>query len=97
MYYAIRETLESCETLPASPYVAVMNVAEWQAKKDTFDLGIDLEMSLSKIYGTKAEVNYDSLTGTFSIIIFDFSAELKSNAVFFTTSSHPRYAENEDS
>ena len=67
MYYAIRETLESYETLPASPYVAVMNVAEWQAKKDTFDLGIDLEMSLSKIYGTKAEVNYDSLTGTFSI------------------------------
>ena len=67
MYYAIRETLEPGDTLPASPYIAVMNVEQWQAKKDSFDLGIDLEMSLSKIYGTKAEVNYDSLTGTFSI------------------------------
>ena len=67
MYYAIRETLENCEELPASPYIAVMNVAQWQAEKDSFDLGIDLEMSLSKIYGTKAEVNYDSLTGTFAI------------------------------
>ena len=67
MYYAIRGTLEKCEKLPSSPYVAVMNVQQWQAKKDSFDLGIDLEMSLSKIYGTKAEVNYDSLTGTFSI------------------------------
>ena len=35
--------------------------------KESFDLGIDLEMNLSEIYGTKAEVNYDSLPGTFSV------------------------------
>ena len=67
MYYAIRETLTNSEYRPASPYIAVMDVEQWQVEKDSFDLGIDLEMTLSEIYGTKAEVNYDSLTGTFSI------------------------------
>ena len=67
MYYSIQETLKISEQLPASPYVAVMTVDEWQREKDSFDMGIDLDMNLSEIYGTKAEVNYDSLTGTFSI------------------------------
>ena len=66
-YYSIRETLEVAPYKPAAPYVTVMTVAEWQNLKDSFDMGIDLEMSLSEIYGTKAVVNYDSLTGTFSV------------------------------
>ena len=71
MFYVIGETLEvsdfeSCRS-GEKPYAAVLNMAEWQQMKDSFDLGIDLEMNLSEIYGTKAEVNYDSLTGTFSV------------------------------
>lgn len=66
-YYSIRETLEISPERPVDPYVAVMNIEEWHDLKDSFDMGIDLEMNLSEIYGTKAEVNYDSLTGTFSI------------------------------
>ena len=67
IYYSIRETLERCSVKPDAPYVAVMNISEWHDLKDSFDMGIDLEMNLSEIYGTKAEVNYDCLTGTFSI------------------------------
>ena len=67
MYYYIGETLESRETRPEKKYVAVLSVAQWAELKDSFDMGIDLDMNLRKIYGTKAEVNYDSLTGTFSI------------------------------
>ena len=71
MFYVIGETLEvsdfeSCRS-GEKPDAAVLNMAEWQQMKDSFDLGIDLEMNLSEIYGTKAEVNYDSLTGTFSV------------------------------
>ena len=67
MYYAIRETLKASKTRPTSPFVAVMTVDEWKDQKESFNMGIDLEMSLSDIYGSKAVVNYDSLTGTFSI------------------------------
>ena len=67
MYYYIGETLECRETRPENRYVAVLDVAQWSELKDSFDMGIDLEMNLREIYGTKAEVNYDSLTGTFSI------------------------------
>ena len=67
MYYAIRETLESATTRPEPPFAAVMTVAEWNEQKESFNMGIDMEMNLSEIYGSKAVVNYDSLTGTFFI------------------------------
>ena len=71
MYYYIRSTLEKAEhlnfTKKNSRYVAVLTSAEWLEHKDQFDMGIEMDMDLSSIHSTKAEVNYDSLTGTFSI------------------------------
>lgn len=71
MYYLIRQTLvptefaqlkSSCEQ-----YVAVLTPAQWAVQKESFDMGIDIEPQTGEIHSTKAEVNYDSLTGTFSI------------------------------
>ena len=71
MFYVIEEMLEISDyqnfRKSEKPYVAVLNRAQWLQMKESFDFGIDLEMNLSEIYGTKAEVNYDSLTGTFSV------------------------------
>ena len=71
MYYYIRNTLEKT----ASPdlkgkgekYVAVLTSAEWLENRDRFDMGIELDFDLMSVNSTKAEVNYDSLTGTFSL------------------------------
>ncbi len=50
-----------------SQYVAVLTPEEWAAQKDSFDMGIDVEPDMNDIYTTNAEVNYDSITGTFAI------------------------------
>ncbi len=70
MYYSICETLiettlQEC-TSGKYPYVAILSAEEWEQKKDSFSMGIDLDMTL-EMDTTKAEVNYDSLTGSFSI------------------------------
>ena len=71
MYYLIKNTLEQTETLDlnkkSSKFAAVMTSAEWLEQKDRFDMGIEMDIDLTSIHSTKAEVNYDSLTGTFSI------------------------------
>ena len=71
MFYLIEETLKevSREELTASKkqYVAVLSFEEWKQYGDSFDLGIEMDPDLSEIFTTKAEVNYDSLTGSFSI------------------------------
>ncbi|MCR4767619.1 MAG: magnesium transporter CorA [Saccharofermentans sp.] len=71
MYYLIEETLKkaSREDLKSTDkqFVAVLSSEEWKNNKDSFEMGMDIEPELSEIYLTKAEVNYDSLTGTFSI------------------------------
>ena len=48
-------------------YVAVLTPAEWITMRDAFEMGIDIEPDTIEIYTTNAEVNYDSVTGTFSI------------------------------
>ena len=48
-------------------YVAVLSPGEWIAMRDAFEMGIDIEPDTIEIYTTNAEVNYDSVTGTFSI------------------------------
>ena len=48
-------------------YVAVLTSAEWQEQRERFDMGIDQEPDAAAVHNTKAEVNYDSLTGTFCI------------------------------
>lgn len=71
MFYYIRNMLEETGKLDFSrgnaPFAAVLTSAEWLESKDQFDMGIEMDMDLSLIHSTKAEVNYDSLTGTFSI------------------------------
>lgn len=71
MYYYIRKTLEKAEKLDfkrkKEKYVAVLNSVEWLENRDKFDMGIEMDIDLLIIHSTKAEVNYDSLTGTFSV------------------------------
>jgi magnesium transporter len=71
MYYYIKNTLEKGKKLDLrgknGKYVAVLTSAEWLESRDRFDMGIEMDIDLSVVHSTKAEVNYDSLTGTFSI------------------------------
>ncbi len=69
-YYVLKDTVISCpQTDPSGSekYVAVLTPAEWQSRKALFDMGIELEPDTCDIHSTKAEVNYDSLTGSFKI------------------------------
>ncbi|MCR5215325.1 MAG: magnesium transporter CorA [Lachnospiraceae bacterium] len=71
MYYLIGENLEEVtkkDILHATKqYVAILSSEEWKQDCSNFEMGIDIEMFSSEIFITKAEVNYDSLTGCFSI------------------------------
>lgn len=73
MYYLIKEALTPCsaEEIKNSDYqyVAVVTPEMWQTDQSNFDMGIDMELKVNAddIHSTKAEVNFDSLTGTFSI------------------------------
>ena len=71
-YYLLGETFLPCgpEDLKdpeGRKYVAVLTTPEWRAERDRFDMGIELEPDAADIHNTKAEVNFDSLTGTFLI------------------------------
>ncbi|MCR5508122.1 MAG: magnesium transporter CorA [Lachnospiraceae bacterium] len=71
MFFLIGELLKevSKEEIKGTDkqYVAVISFEEWKESRDSFEMGIDLEPDISEIYTTKAEVNYDSLTGSFCI------------------------------
>ena len=69
-YYLLEETIRPCtenELFKDKKYVAVVSTSEWEKQRDIFDMGIELEIDVDDIHNTKAEVNYDSLTGTFLI------------------------------
>ena len=71
MYYLIRSSLTEVprEMISAqnAPYVAVLTRSQWLIERGSFDMGIDIDPFAHQIHSTKAEVNYDSLTGSFSI------------------------------
>ena len=71
MYYLIDTMLRNCSEKEChsgkQQYVAVLTPEEWNTQRDSFEMGIDMEQNILEIYTTKAEVNYDSVTGTFSI------------------------------
>jgi magnesium transporter len=69
VFFAIEETLRAVdrEDLKGKQFVAVMSFEEWLKKKDSFEMVIDMDLDLKEIFLTKAEVNYDSLTGSFAI------------------------------
>ncbi|MBQ1401127.1 MAG: magnesium transporter CorA [Firmicutes bacterium] len=71
-YYLLEERIRPCNAEDLhdgmdSKYVAVLTTPEWKVERDSFDMGIELEPDAGNIHNTKAEVNYDSLTGTFLI------------------------------
>ncbi|MBQ7064673.1 MAG: magnesium transporter CorA [Firmicutes bacterium] len=51
----------------SSPYVAILSEQEWRDHKEMFEMGLEWDVNAMDIHNTKAEVNYDSLTGTFFI------------------------------
>ena len=71
-YYLLKETIQPCAKSDiqgnrTAQFVAVLTTAEWKRERESFDMGIDLELDTRDIHNTKAEVNYDSLTGSFQI------------------------------
>ncbi|MCR5428492.1 MAG: magnesium transporter CorA [Lachnospiraceae bacterium] len=72
MYYIIENTLRE---LPGGDprgakkkqYVAVLTPQEWQNERENFEMGIDMDLDALDVHTTKAEVNYDSITGTFAL------------------------------
>ena len=71
-YYLLTDTVQPCEEedlfgQTGYKYVAILTTSEWARDRDRFDMGIELELDPGDIHNTKAEVNYDSLTGTFRI------------------------------
>ena len=71
MFFLIKNELEECSAEQchdaAAPYVAVLTQEQWAEQNENFDMGIDFDINSEEIVATKAEVNYDSLTGTFFI------------------------------
>ncbi len=70
--FIIEETLKEVTSVEdacksGGQYVAVLSFEEWGQSRESFEMGIDLDLNISEIYTTKAEVNYDSLTGSFAI------------------------------
>ena len=69
MYYLLKDTIVPCAEQDivgsGTQYVAVLTPEQWQEGRARFDMGIELEPDIHDIHSTKAEVNYDSLTGTF--------------------------------
>lgn len=98
MYFLIKEILQKCSKNDIKncdeKYVAVLTSAEWRAEKDIFDFGIDLDLETSEILSTSADVNYDSLTGTFCVpnrqCLFEeqkFAFALDENGIVFIDDS----------
>ncbi len=79
MYYLIENILRECTAEEChsgkSQYVAILTPGEWQKEREKFDMGIDIELDrdldnnldILQVRTTKAEVNYDSVTGTFAL------------------------------
>ena len=71
-YYLLTETIQPCSKADifsnrATQYVAVLTTPEWERERESFDMGIELDLDTRSVHNTKAEVNYDSLTGSFQI------------------------------
>ena len=71
MYFLIRNILEECSAEQChdadSAFVAVLTPEQWASESENFDMDIDFDLNNDEVMTTKAEVNYDSLTGTFVI------------------------------
>ena len=71
-YYLLKETVQPCSKAElldskSAQYAAILTTPEWERERESFDMGIELDLDVRNIHNTKAEVNFDSLTGTFQI------------------------------
>ncbi|MEK5289306.1 CorA family divalent cation transporter [Streptococcus sp. FSL R7-0212] len=95
MYYQILQTLKPTTFDDAffgsHPFVAVIKPEEWQGLQQDFHMGIDMDFNIFSANSTKAEVNLDSLTGTFKVPVrddliskaMDFSFALDERGIIF--------------
>ena len=71
MYYLIEKTVNKCPNILAKestkPYVAIMSLEQWRKESEFLDLGIDMDFETLDIHTTMAEVNYNSITGSFAL------------------------------
>ncbi len=73
MFYSIHESLTPCtlaevKSLPKDvPFVAVLTGQEWRKLRGELGIELDIELDVDAPHETKAVVNKDALTGTFSI------------------------------
>ena len=71
MYYKIGERIEKCTPKNFDhldyQYIAVISTEEWVQTNNKFSMGIEMEIDPNEITDTHAQVNIDSLTGTFSV------------------------------
>lgn len=72
MYYQLTETLiesTQADCLNNSvPFIAVLTPEEWKSDRDRFGLELDMELDANPHKITKAESNYNSITGSLSFI-----------------------------
>ena len=74
-FYKLKDTITPCTpedilstgTEKSCQYVAVLTPEEWAERRTAFNMGIELDPAEAEVISTKAEVNYDSLTGDFLI------------------------------
>ena len=74
-FYKLKDTITPCTpedilstgTEKSCQYVAVLTPEEWTQSRTAFNMGIELDPAEAEVISTKAEVNYDSLTGDFLI------------------------------
>ena len=70
--YKIGEKLEQIKMFdykkPEFQFVMVLNGKEWNEHMKDFDMGIEWEFNAKHINNTRAEVNYDSITGKFLVL-----------------------------
>ena len=100
MYYLIDETLKESSLQQClqsgKPCAAILTPQQWQQRRDEFDLGIDIDFDTLDIHTTMAEVNYDSITGSFMIPVHDanpveyrkFAFALDEKGIVFIDSGH---------
>ena len=85
MYYLIQETLVPCaaeDILSASQYVAVLTAEQWKNRKESFVMGIDMDIDLPAPEQTRAVVNYDSLTGSIAIPKMGYTEHVSGSFAF---------------
>jgi magnesium transporter len=74
-FYLLKESLMPCAFRDALPvegtaecqFVAIVTPEEWTENHELFKMGIELDPGFGGIHSSKAEVNFDSLTGSFMI------------------------------